>query len=766
MDQRLVAADAALKAGRNGEAIDLLIALLNEAPDQTLQVYRILCRQLYFANRYDEGALWAERATARFPRDFELWNLRGVMLRRLARYDEALKALDQAIKLNPKDQSALVNKGNVYNDRGDGARAEAIFAKIVRQNPRVAEHQRALGRALLAQKKYDQAATRLRQALTLKPDYVDAWLDLSSIQSGRQQHEEALETTEKALAAAPGDPRLLESKAVNLLRAGRPKAAEAFMQSLLPAHDNAPWLHHQLGFAISSYDRARANTHLARAVELSPANQDYKVTYAESLERSRFGDEAANIEAGYKVLRDAMALGPLNASGKKIASEIMIRLGAFKEYEALGSLQELGRAWASSERQTALLKMLARVRSLEDRRELLHQHRIWGKIAEDNAQRMPIRRPEGPRPSSKIRLGFMSSDLRNHPVAYFVMPLFDHVDRERFEIYCYSFYQGAEDQTQRYIASRIDGFRWRKEASDRDAAQMIADDQLDMLIELGGSTHMNKIEVMAYRPAALSASWLGYPHSAGLSTIDYLIVDPFLCPPDEKLMLEKPLKMPASWIAMGERAFPDTHKLTAESAVERNGVVTFGTANNPYKYSAELIDVWARVVAAVPGSRFLFLRPEAGAPTFRENMIKAFGERGVAADRLRFEAVRGVHMPFYNEIDIALDTFPQTGGTTTCEALWMGVPTVTVVGPSIFERLSYSILTNAGLGELCAKDADEFIEIAVRLAGDRPRLAELRRTLRDTLKASPLGQTKTFAADFYDMIARTVEERLGVGKAG
>jgi len=765
MDQRLVAADAALKAGHRREAIDLIVSVLSEAPDQPLQVYRVLVMQFYQAGLFQESAPWAAKATERFPKDFQLWNVRGVILRRLERYDEALAALDQAIKLDPKDASGQSNKGNVYNDRGDGAKAEAIFTKLVRQDPRNPEYQRALGRALSHQKKTDQAIARFRQAVALRKDYVDAWLDLSGTLSGRQEHDESLAVLERALAAAPGQPRLLEAKAVNLVRAGRPQSAEQFLLSLLPEHENAAWLHYHLGFAISSYDRPRGNTHLLRAVELKPDDQGYLIAAAESLERSRHGSEGDNIEAGYELLRRAMRLGPLNSAGTKVASEIMIRLGAFSEIDELGTFQELGRAWASSERQTALLKLLARVRTPEDRRELLHQHRIWGRIAEENARRNPIRRSQGPRASQKIRLGFMSSDLRNHPVAYFTMPLFDHADRERFEIYAYSYYQGEEDQTQTYVASRIDGFRWRKDISDRDAAQMIADDDLDMLVELGGSTHMNKIEVMAYKPARLSASWLGYPHSAGLSTIDYLIVDPYLRPTDEKLLLERPLAMPSSWIAMGERAFPETHVVNPVPPVVRNGFITFGTANNPYKYGPEMLDAWARVVAAVPNAQFLFVRPEAGARMFRENMTKAFVARGVAADRIRFEPVRGAHMPFYNEIDISLDTFPQTGGTTTCESLWMGVPTVTVVGEALFERLSYSILTNAGLADLCARDVEGFIDIAVKLAADTDRIVELRGGLRERLKASPLGQTKTFARDFYDMIAREVEQRLGVKPA-
>ena len=134
---------------------------------------------------------------------------------------------------------------------------------------------------------------------------------------------------------------------------------------------------------------------------------------------------------------------------------------------------------------------------------------------------------------------------------------------------------------------------------------------------------------------------------------------------------------------------------------------------------------------------------------------------GIAADRLEFRAVRGKHMPHYNDIDITLDTFPQTGGTTTCEALWMGVPTVTLVGEALFERLSYSILHNAGLGDLCATSPGQFIDIAVALAANGDRIQALRTGLRDQIRASPLGQTEQFARDFYDLIARTVAADTG-----
>jgi predicted O-linked N-acetylglucosamine transferase (SPINDLY family) len=383
---------------------------------------------------------------------------------------------------------------------------------------------------------------------------------------------------------------------------------------------------------------------------------------------------------------------------------------------------------------------------------------MWGRSIQASADQNPIVRPP-PRPADgKIRLGLMSSDLRNHPVGYFALPLFDFTD-DRFELYCYSFNRGAEDPGQKYFASKSKAFRWNPTMSDRDAAQMIADDQLDMLIELGGSTHMNKLDVMAYRPARLSASWLGYPHSAGLEAIDYIVVDPYMTPRDPRLLIEKPMTMPHTWLALGRGQFREQPEVDPTCPEERNGFITFGTANQPNKYNAELLNLWARVLAAVPNSQFLFVRPEGSGATFRENMRKHFAMEGVAPERIRFQPIRGAHLPFYNEMDITLDTAPLTGGTTTCESLWMGVPVISLIGEALFERLSYSILTNAGLGDLAADSQDAYVATAVKLAGDAPRRKALRAGLRDQIKASTLGQTQVFAKDFYDMVAATVAAR-------
>lgn len=756
MTDRLTAAQAALNAGQTDEAIAHLIAAVTEDPARPAPVYRILAAKLYGAARYAEGDTFAAQGLARYPRDYDLLNTRGVLLRKLKRQTEAVALLEQAIKLDGKRLSAHQNLGNILLDLNQGQRAEAVFARLVRIDPRNAEYQRQLGRALLKQGKADLAISRFRQATSVRRDYIDAWLDLIGTLNEELRMPEALDTLDKAVAANPGEQRLLEAKSMVLRRSGDGAAAEAFLMSLLPANPNAAWLFYQLGLIIADRDRDQGNAYLQKAAALDPNKLDHAVAYIESLERTRTGDEGANIEQAYRL---ALPLLPrsleFSETATKVLSEVFIRVCDYDALDQVGDFRTLGRSWAQNGRHTALLKQIARVKTDADRLELMEQHRIWGRQIEAAAARRKIKRPPPRPPGGKIRLGFMSSDLRQHPVGYFAMPLFEYLDNDRFEVFVYSYFTGQEDDAQRYITDRIAGYRWWPDIGIGDAAERIAADQLDMLIDLGGSTHMNKLEVMAYKPARRQASWLGYPHSAGLSNIDYFICDAHTLPTRPELLIEKPLLMPRTWIALGTRFFQNLVPI-AEAPELKNGFITYGTANNPHKYTREMLRAWARVVAATPNSRFAFIRPEGGGATFRDNIAREFAAEGVSADRLVFHAIRGNHLPFYNEVDITLDTFPLTGGTTTTEALWMGVPVVSLVGPAFYERLSQSILINSGAPELATTDPDAFLKIAVDLAGDRERRLTLRRTLRDNMRNGPLGQREQFARDFYDMIAKAL----------
>ncbi|MEO8114448.1 MAG: tetratricopeptide repeat protein, partial [Phenylobacterium sp.] len=569
MSERLAAAEAALQAGRAAEAIDHMIAVIEADPAQSAQFYRMFVLQFYRTERYAEGETWAAKALERLPRDFDLWNLRGAILRRMGALDQAVSAFSAALRLTPNSVPALSNLANVHLDRGDGPAAEAILTKLVRLEPKKAEHQRMMGRALLRQGRTDAALARFRQALMLDKTSVNAWLDLSGMLIDLKRFAEAHEVLGRAHAAVPGAPKLLEAKAVVLRREGKVREAEAFLLGLLPAHEGEPWIHQQVGAVLADVDRPRANIHFHRAVEMGPTNPDYVFPLAESLQRSRHDDEAANIEESYHVIRKVLGQAALAPRHSKVASEILLRVGAFDERERLGGFSELGRSWAQAGIHAALMSHLARVRSPEDRRELIELHRTWARQAEVVAARRPVVHPPRDRTRAKLRIGFMSSDLRSHPVGSFAIPLFETYDRSRFEVYCYSFVHGEADRAQLHIQSLVDGFRWRPDITDHDAAQMIADDDLDMLIELGGSTHMNKLEVMAYKPARLQASWLGYAHSAGPSTIDYLILDPYMKPEDPGLLIETPLMLPHCWYSLAAGAYRADPAVEPVAPVER-----------------------------------------------------------------------------------------------------------------------------------------------------------------------------------------------------
>lgn len=604
-----------------------------------------------------------------------------------------------------------------------------------------------------------EALAALDRARALRPDHPGAGVNRANVVLDLARAAEAADGLAAAeavidggLAVDPKAPALLEAKTSVLIQAGERRRAEAFLSDLLAQGCDFAWMHRGLGELFTEHQPARAEAHLRRARALDPQGLGPLVALLQLLSRAKGEDEGANLDEAHALATEAAARGRRD----KVVRDAFSRVCDFEGIERLGSFREVGRAWAEAGQHTALMRQISRVRSDADRLELLEQHRICGRLMMAEAERDPIRRPPPRPPGAKIRLGLLSSDLRRHPVGYFVEPLFDHLDPARFELFCYGFDPGPADALQAAFARRATAFRKLPEATAREAAQAVADDDLDLLIELGGSTHMNRLEVMAWRPAPRAASWLGYPHSAGLPTIDGLICDARNAPTRPDLLAEAAWLMPRSWIALGPTVFSDEHPVAPAIPQARAGVLTFGTANNPYKYTPEALAAWAGIVAAVPGSRFAFLRPEGASRVFRERMAAAFAKAGVSADRLVFHAVRGAHMPLYNEIDVTLDTFPLTGGTTTVEALWMGVPVVSLRGPAFYERLSASILGAVGLDELVADDPEGYRRAALALAADARRRSELKQGLREQMRAGPLGDTAGFARDFYDLVERKV----------
>jgi len=688
-------------------------------------------RALVRAGRLDEAAKTAAAALEAHPDRFEMWNLQSVVHRRMQRPEEALAAAERAIALAPDYAAARVNRGMAL---------------------------RSLHRPI-------EAVEELRAATRCDRNLAAAWLTLAELLAEHADVDDAAAALDEAIAINPDNLALLEGKAVLLRTSASPQRAEEFLRSLEGRFPDVAWLQFYLGDLVAAHDAQAGQRLLRRACELEPAAAAPRLALIQHLLWTSGDGEGAALDEACALAARLPATTAMAPAESKVLRDLYSRVCAFEAMDRLGDFRTLGRSWAAAGLHTALFRHLARVASDADRRELLEQHRIAADRLAVKARTKALRVAEPRARSSPLRLGFLSSDLRRHPVGYFVEPLFRHLDPARFEIFCYGFDNRPSDSLQSFFQSRATVFRRMPEATSQAAAQAIADDRLDVLIELGGSTQGNRLDVLAHRPAPRQLSWLGYPHSAGLAEIDGLICDPWNLPPDRTMLLERPCVLPRSWIALGRSTFSEAEAIAAEPAEARNGAVTFGTANNPYKYTKTVLRTWAAIAAAVPDARFAFIRPEGGSAVFRANVHRIFEAAGVSPERVVFHAVRGGHLRWYNEIDIALDTFPLTGGTTTVEALWMGAPVVSLEGPAFFERLSWSILANLGLQELVAVDLESYRAIAVDLAMDRKRRAELHLGLRARMKASPLGDAAGFARDFFDLIERVVREETAVATA-
>jgi predicted O-linked N-acetylglucosamine transferase (SPINDLY family) len=753
---------AAARERRFPAAVAALEEAVQLAPGRTdLRVE--LVRNLLESGQAERASFEAERVLQISPENADALNLMGVALKRLGRLDGAVDAFQRSARLDERLRSPLVNLGNALRQLGRLGDAVTAYRRALALEPDDADTLRLLGAVLCEQGESEEGLAQLGRAVALAPEDARCFYDRAVALFRLGRFVEALSDGERARKLAPDDRNCQRLYGIILRRQGRlAEAREVYEQILRGAPDDVATLEAYANLCGKSIgDFRTANTALKRALALQPDSVRIAARLCDMLMDSRYDVEGRFIDEAYAIAAPLVDGTPPPLESAENLRAVFQRTADFARLRRVGDLRELMRYWALNDNPGALHSLLCRVETFEDRELLIDHHRLWGRHL---LRRIPERErlPPSPRPLAgrKVRIGLLSSDLRDHPVTYFALPIVEHYDRARAELYCYSFYPGQIDPVQRWIAARVDAFRLMPAAGMAETVAQIRADAIDVLVELGGSTRYNRLEVAAYRPAPVQVSWLGYPHSCGLETIDYILTDPFVEPPDTTLLIERPLRMPESWVCLGRLGFRD-QAIDPVIPEERTGYLTFGTMNNPYKYTEALVALWARVLAEVPGSRFLFVRPEGGAEAFRRNIGAAFERCGVSGDRLEFVAVRGTHMEHYNRIDIALDTVPQTGGTTTCEALWMGVPTVTRFGPAFFERLSYSNLSNAGLRDLCGQTDEEYVAAAVTLAADRARRRDLRRSLRDQLRRSPLGQTRRWVAAFVDRAIDAVEPAAG-----
>jgi protein O-GlcNAc transferase len=407
-------------------------------------------------------------------------------------------------------------------------------------------------------------------------------------------------------------------------------------------------------------------------------------------------------------------------------------------------------AWIDSNRLYAL-----HFHEHSDAKHLYEEHRRWAARHADPLKNH-IRPFDNDRsPQRRLKIGYVSGDFREHVVGRFLLPLLASHDKTHVEIHCYNSRAGEADFLTKRLRSCADIWRDIANRSDDDAAQIIRDDRIDILIDLSMHMANNRMLLFARKPAPVQVTYLAYCSTTGLDAIDYRITDSFLDPPgqDDSIYAEQSIRLPETYWCYEpgfEAAEPNSPPvLTA-------GHITFGCLNNFCKVTPVTLNVWFELLRALPTAR-LILHAHEG--SHRQHLCDLAADAGVDRARISFVGFQPLqqYMEFYRHIDIALDSFPYSGGTTTCDALWMGVPVITLRGKTAVGRGGVSILSNLGLTELIAGDSDEYVNIAKGLATDLPRLTELRKSLRGKMLRSPLMEAKKFAENIESAYRRMWE---------
>ena len=348
----------------------------------------------------------------------------------------------------------------------------------------------------------------------------------------------------------------------------------------------------------------------------------------------------------------------------------------------------------------------------------------------------------GADPERRLRVGYVSRDFCSHSVASFLEPVVALHDRSRYEVCCY-YVRGFRDATTDRFAALADSWRVVPTLDARTLATRIHADGIDILVDLAGHTLGNRLAVFAQRPAPVQMTWLGYPDTTGVPTIDYRITDAIADPPGaERFHGERVLRLPGAFLAY--KPPPETPPIAPRP---RPGPLVFGCFNMIMKVNEPLLDAWARILAAVPESRMLMKSSLLDYDETAARLRERFAARGIAPERIELRPwaqARTAHLEAYNEVDIALDTYPYNGTTTTCEALWMGVPVVTLTGETHMSRVGSTVLAAAGLPEYIATNADDYVRHALTLAGDPGLRGDLARDMRARLERSALFDHRGF----------------------
>lgn len=609
------------------------------------------------------------------------------------------------VKKNILTQSKK-KKARELAQAGQFAEAGELYQQVCASDPVDGEAMFMLGVILGKLDKVDESITCLRTAATLRPEHALTHFNLGIALRGKGLLEEAVRAFRQVLRLEP-------------LRAE---------------------VYDMLGATLSSI----SNDRIDEVVSLYRERQ--KMIPRDALANAGLGSMLhirGDLEEAIEYYRTALQLNPAFTS----------------VYGGLaGALGEQGKLEESKEAYQLVLKhnpqdLKTRSNYLLNlhyfpgmtQESMFAEHKKWDQIHGRDLNNLPAY-SNSRDANRKLRVGYVSSDFRAHSVAFFLEPILANHDKNAFEIICYSGVVRPDATTQR-MRGLADKWRDIGELGDMGSASIIRADQVDILVDLAGHAGDGGLKIFTHKPAPVQLSYLGFPDTTGIAAMDYRLTDALADPEGQDIFYtEKLVRLPGGFLCY--RPLPDSPPVAPLPALE-NGYITFGSFNNLSKINPDVVGLWVELLQTVPNARLFIKSPALTDLATRDHYYALFEAQGATRDRVELigrTATQAEHLALYKRLDIALDTFPYNGTTTTCEALWMGVPVVTLAGKAHAGRVGVSLLSNVGLAELVGETPEQYLAIAANLAGDLQRLAALRSGLRERLANSPLCDEKSFTA--------------------
>lgn len=654
---------------------------------------------LHRQNRFDEAEILYRQVLAANPAAADALYLLGVVAMQGKRLDEALQHTRAALRLIPGQAPYHFSLGNIYKARGEPGAAQAAYRAALTVRPDFSEAYLALGNLAIDRQDFAQAGRDYRAALELRPGDPDALMNLGTVYAAGGRFGEAIAQYERALAVRPGFAEAECNLGLALKKQGQTDEALAHVRRAIELKPDYPEALNNLGNLLGArYRHGEAIDLYRRALILHPTYADAHYNLANSL------TEWCDLDAAIAHFRACSSLDPA--------------------------------------RQDAVCNLLFTLNYHPGIAPdaVFSEYRRWGEQQTGGGDRP--NHLNAPEPERKLKIGYVSPDFNGHVCHYFVEPLLELHRRDDFVLYAYSA-SSRKDEVSARMARAVEHWRDCADLSDGEMADLIRRDGIDILVDLAGHTRGNRLPVFARKPAPVQMTWLGYGTTTGLTAIDYYLTDEWMAPAGETVLLsEQPWRLPrAAFCYRPPEQAPPVSPLPASI----NGGLAFGTLSRTVRLNHRAIALWARILLAVPDSRLVIDQRVMSDPATRKVFAERFAACGIPAQRLTL-ACTAPHWNAYHGIDIALDPFPHNAGTTTLEALWMGVPVISMADRPPLGRLGATLLHAAGLDDWLAQSEDEYLAIAVRAASDRQALGDLRATLRARLQASPLRDEQGFVA--------------------